>query len=774
MKMKKNNKFKQKILQTILFIFLMIVYAYQTYAQGEWRMVGEIDSYVNGYVYSLAKDQSGNLFAASGGGVHKYNGSKWTTLSDDIFGFNFGYSVRTVTADNAGNVYASGDSMGNFLVAKWNGSSWTKLIETGSQLSTFNFISLAADNNGNLYASNDEGYIYKWNGIVWTEISPNNYGAVYSITCDGTGKLYAGISVTSVIGGHSYINVWDGVSWTELGAGIGGFNTLGSIYSVITDDQNNVYAAGSYDHVEKWNGTSWTTLGTGTAALNPNERIWTLAVDGQQNVYAAGQFTNNSGKCYVAKWNGTSWLELGTGVNGINSDYDIQAIIVDNAGNICSAVDNHYEYSGSSHMVKWNGTSWLELGSTEASMNSVYPVFDMVMDEANNLYIPASLSFQTSNPSPDHVFVAKWNGTSWSVSTSSISTDGLNSLTRDSNGNFYATKSGNHTIVKWNGISWENLPLNANGIIGRIVIDQQNNVYAAGAFTNSNAKTYVAKWDGNAWTELGSGAAALNGNNSIYDLAIDHTGYIYAAGAFTNAAGKHYVARWNGTGWSELGTGITSLNANDDIIKITTDAAGNVYAGGRFTNASGKKYVAKWNGTSWSEMGSGTNALNANCDIYTILADLNGNVYAGGCFTNANQGKYVAKWNGVSWSESGVVSDAINAISSNTIYSLVMDASGTIYASGGFYDSRAYNWIAKLLAPGIYTFIGNGNWNDPVNWQNNSIPPATLPAGSKIIINPTTGGQCTLSTIQTISPGAFFTVSAGAHFVVTGNLINNQ
>jgi len=72
--------------------------------------------------------------------------------------------------------------------------------------------------------------------------------------------------------------------------------------------------------------------------------------------------------------------------------------------------------------------------------------------------------------------------------------------------------------------------------------------------------------------------------------------------------------------------------------------------------------------------------------------------------------------------------------------------------------------------PTIYTFIGNGNWTTASNWMYGSIPPATLPSGSQILIDSQPGGQCVLNTTQTVSSGASFTVIAGKHLLIPLNL----
>ncbi len=70
----------------------------------------------------------------------------------------------------------------------------------------------------------------------------------------------------------------------------------------------------------------------------------------------------------------------------------------------------------------------------------------------------------------------------------------------------------------------------------------------------------------------------------------------------------------------------------------------------------------------------------------------------------------------------------------------------------------------------IYTFTGNGNYDLATNWDANLIPPAILPAGSTIIINPAGSGICTLNLNQEIEPGGKFEVIAGKKLIIEGNL----
>lgn len=78
--------------------------------------------------------------------------------------------------------------------------------------------------------------------------------------------------------------------------------------------------------------------------------------------------------------------------------------------------------------------------------------------------------------------------------------------------------------------------------------------------------------------------------------------------------------------------------------------------------------------------------------------------------------------------------------------------------------------ISHLNTCATYTFNGNGNYNDAGNWENGLMPPATLPAGSTIVINPAGIGECTLNIAQQIGAGAYFTVMPGKKLFINGNL----
>lgn len=87
------------------------------------------------------------------------------------------------------------------------------------------------------------------------------------------------------------------------------------------------------------------------------------------------------------------------------------------------------------------------------------------------------------------------------------------------------------------------------------------------------------------------------------------------------------------------------------------------------------------------------------------------------------------------------------------------------------YDLKtAANQLICVSNASQYEFNGNGNWTDAANWVNRNIPPAVLPAGYSIIINPVSGGLCLLNTLQHIAKGAGIRINAGKNLVISGSL----
>ncbi len=256
--------------------------------------------------------------------------------------------------------------------------------------------------------------------------------------------------------------------------------------------------------------------------------------------------------------------------------------------------------------------------------------------------------------------------------------------------------------------------LNGEGWIYAVCTDTNGNIFAAGDFRDSAyafAPYYIAKWDHLArhWQELGTGIDRLKANDGIITVCIDRQNNLYAAGYFTDSGsivfpeGHQYVAKWDGLRWSKLGTGINALNAHGVINSICVDDSGNVYAAGNFRNSVGQCYVAKWNGTNWREL----NGLYGNGFIYSLCVDDSFNVYAAGNFSDMMGSVYVAKYSPITqtWSELGMGVDSGTTKAFIGFKSIVVDSLHNIYAAVNF-----------IHTPSGITFGNVFKWNG-LNWR---------------------------------------------------------
>ncbi|MEO6668320.1 MAG: hypothetical protein ABIN36_02520 [Ferruginibacter sp.] len=86
-------------------------------------------------------------------------------------------------------------------------------------------------------------------------------------------------------------------------------------------------------------------------------------------------------------------------------------------------------------------------------------------------------------------------------------------------------------------------------------------------------------------------------------------------------------------------------------------------------------------------------------------------------------------------------------------------------------NNFAYPSFIVSSKPFIYTFTGNGDWNDPINWSPALVAPAIIPRGVIVAIDPLPTGECIHNGNITIKAGAKLIVQPDKKLTVKGNLI---
>jgi hypothetical protein len=155
-------------------------------------------------------------------------------------------------------------------------------------------------------------------------------------------------------------------------------------------------------------------------------------------------------------------------------------------------------------------------------------------------------------------------------------------------------------IARFDGNNWSPLGAGLNGTISALAV-VNGSLYAGGSFTASGATTLnrIARWNGSSWSALGNGLTGSSSSAAVTAI-VGSGANLYVGGSFTNAGTVYLagVAKWDGTAWSALGSGLYNGVFNQTGQGTALALMGNdLYVGGQFTTAGDKPSIAigRWN-----------------------------------------------------------------------------------------------------------------------------------------------------------------------------------
>lgn len=355
----------------------------------------------------------------------------------------------------------------------------------------------------------------------------------------------------------------------------------------------------------------WEAVGAGLGGVAHGLAVFDDG--GGPALYAGGFFTTAGGAPAnrVAKWDGQSWSPLGTGVNNTI----IALTVFDDGGGPALYVGGVFTMAGGAPAVriaKWDGQSWTPLGSGASNNVQALAVFD----DGGGPALYAGGVFLTAGGLEVNR-IAKWDGQAWSPLATGVDGTIQRLLVFDDGtgaalyaaGFFTAADGvpGTSYLARWDGQAWSPVGTGVDGVVRALgVFDDGGGaaLYAAIDFyfiPTGVPVSRVAKWDGQSWSEVGTPT-----NGSIVDFAVFDDGAggdpaLYAAGTFTSVAGipAARMARWDGQSWSPLGSGITGGgNVVNALAAFDHGAGPTLYAAGGFTTAGGlpATRIARWIG----------------------------------------------------------------------------------------------------------------------------------------------------------------------------------
>jgi trimeric autotransporter adhesin len=639
---------------------------------------------------------------------------------------------------------------------------------------------------GTVYLGYDYGVI-AWSGTAWSSLP--TYSTVYALAVSGSVLYIGGTGDTSKWSDTGGIVAWNGTDITALGHGVNSGNVIDQYSSVhaIAVDGSTVYIGGDFSDLDpsqpaptpagsanlaRWDGTNWYAVGASAGGVGPmNAEVDALAVDASHHLFAGGQFTNvkSLGTAvatadYIAEWTGSAWVGMGgtqlilggARVNGALNG-PVNAIALDGAGGLYAGggftdlQDGLFSDLAGDYVAHWSGTSWSRMGAgvSNGALNGPVRAFTVV---GSKVYAGGDFSTVKNGSTvlSTAAHIAVWNGTSWAPVGTSVTGGPVEAIVANGTriiaaGNFTTVVNGTTTIAaegyasfdpatgKWASFGAADGSL--NGQVWAIAV-HGTDLYVGGDFTsvaNGDVRVpgagYIAKWNGSAWSALGSngsGGPALNGR--VQSIAVDAAGTVYAGGSFLSVTangspitGAKYIARWNGSGWSALSSDGAGGGSLDGRVLALALSGTNLYVGGGFLHVNdvgsilyAGTGIARWSTTAkhWYAMGgdgAGHGSLNGEVNAIAVSGT---SVYAGGTFTNVNQGgnvipeaDYLARWDGSAWHAVG--SNGAGDGSLNHVVTALAVRGSLVYAGG--YFQNVVNPDGTIIGAADFVAVWNGS-----------------------------------------------------------------
>lgn len=278
------------------------------------------------------------------------------------------------------------------------------------------------------------------------------------------------------------------------------------------------------------------------------------------NLYAAGGMRTKDGdniRDGIARWDGQSWASVADEDIG---DVKAMAVYDDGGGPAVHAVIRGDDF----RLARLTPSGWERMGGRFHADVRVMAVADV--GEGPWLF---------ACPATEGPRLAWWDGEAWTPGS----------------GQFFEGGAPNHAV--------------------RAIAPTDGAVYLGGDFDGVNFTegefNRVARWDGETWSPLGKG---IRGDDlqpgyvaAVHALHV-FNGDLYVGGVLTSAGDVETrgVARWDGEAWHEVGGGI------EGTVRAFAEHDGKLYAAGDFTSVGdgvAANNIAVWDGDSWSALGEG-------------------------------------------------------------------------------------------------------------------------------------------------------------------------
>lgn len=278
-------------MKILKYIFLLLVFVipflipFPTQAVGNWQTYTTSNSYLsNNDIRTLSTDTDGSLWIGTyggngnGGGVMRYDGSKWTPYIITNAGLPSEYTYVSAVDNNGIKWFGTGggvgqiDCRGTAIYRSFNSNyPWNATY------------GVAVDNNNTKWFGTGLGGFaklvnYDFYNALFTTYNTSNSGlptnALGPVAVDTDNSLWI-TTGTGGYGGYASLVHYDGSTWTVYTTSNSGLPS--DIVRAVHIDTNGVKWFGTAAGLTRYDGTNWTVYNTSNSGL-PNNAVRTIAI----------------------------------------------------------------------------------------------------------------------------------------------------------------------------------------------------------------------------------------------------------------------------------------------------------------------------------------------------------------------------------------------------------------------------------------------------------------------------------------------------------------
>lgn len=308
----------------------------------------------------------------------------------------------------------------------------------------------------------------------------------------------------------------------------------------------------------------------------------------------------------VASWSGSAWVSLGSTDRDIENSAGQPSLAVNRAIGRVYVAWNEYDYFDAFdndpltrhnvYVSYWNGSSWIPLGGAldrQIGRNTSSP--SLALNASDTPYVAWAECYSASVPWDNcpnyHIFVKRWNGSSWVNVGNALDKVLSNNATEPS----IAIGSDGFPVVAWQ---------EGSGVATDVV---------------------VKKWNGSTWTTLSSALDVSLAEQALTpSLTIDNLNRPVVAWQESDPVNAYnlFVKRYDGTTWVQLGTVVDrTLSDSTGSPSVVINTLGHpVVSFNEFIGTQHNVFVRRWSGSSWLNVGNTLDVTPSRDAIWSSIA----------------------------------------------------------------------------------------------------------------------------------------------------------